>query len=421
MKKRVWELAKHLGIQTKLVLDVANQNGISVKSPLSTLNDDQIKTVTSLIKKVSIPKKEKSEAKKGVEEERQIEKKDFKKEKSIHKEKPEKDVVVKEEKIFTAKTTTEEMHKKDSTDSKEKHAVQVTKQKPIKDFKKETVEKKEPKISTEKKHEHAKKHEEKAKRQEAKPKKYPKKEITPSSERRSTVNIEAEKKSPPKTVSREERQGASSESGRPPKKQENKAAVASYRSKNKKAVGRDKNRKTGLYNKKRSTRNRSASQTKPIVTIQKKAEITVPITIKDLSQAIGVRANLIIQKLLDSLKVKVKFNESLDETMVEWVGLEFGKDIQIKKGENIEDSILKELQREDAPEDLHSRAPVVTFMGHVDHGKTSLLDMIRKTNVTSKEAGGITQHIGAYKVKQNDGSIVFLDYPWPRSIYCNAS
>lgn len=144
----------------------------------------------------------------------------------------------------------------------------------------------------------------------------------------------------------------------------------------------------------------------------RKIAVVVPISVKEFSRISGIGVNLIIQKTFESSKQRLTLNDPLDETMVEWLGLEFKKHIVIKpKPDSIETTVLKELEQQDSPEDLQQRAPIVTFMGHVDHGKTSLLDRIRQTNIAAHEAGGITQHIGAYKINTNNYSIVFLDTP----------
>jgi len=140
-------------------------------------------------------------------------------------------------------------------------------------------------------------------------------------------------------------------------------------------------------------------------------EISVPITVKELSQLIGVRTTAIIQKLFENEHVAITLNQALDKAMVETIAIMFEKEIVIKTAESPEEVFLREFNGTDAPGDLVLRAPIVTFMGHVNHGKTSLLDSIRHTNLVDKEAGGITQYIGSYKLQYKDQAIVFLDTP----------
>ncbi|MBI4972301.1 MAG: translation initiation factor IF-2 [Candidatus Omnitrophica bacterium] len=140
----------------------------------------------------------------------------------------------------------------------------------------------------------------------------------------------------------------------------------------------------------------------------KELSLRLPITLKDLAVQLQEKPSVLIKAFMD-MKVMVGINQVLGEAQAALICEKFG--FKIKEALGAEESLLSIHRQPDAAAELKSRPPIVTFMGHVDHGKTSLLDAIRKTKVVESEHGGITQHIGAYRVSLPKGEITFLDTP----------
>lgn len=165
-------------------------------------------------------------------------------------------------------------------------------------------------------------------------------------------------------------------------------------------------RSSRMRHRTRRTGTNTAAPRKTAVTL------TLPCSVRSFSEAVGVPAKEILRKLIPVMGLSVNLTTTLDEETAELIASEIGVDVGFKASFDLELQVVAEAQAEDEdPALLRERPPIVTFLGHVDHGKTSLLDKIINIDVVSGESGGITQHIRAYRVNKNGRSITFVDTP----------
>jgi len=174
-----------------------------------------------------------------------------------------------------------------------------------------------------------------------------------------------------------------------------------------KPAGRDRHRDQEQEEGRLRMPSRRGEQAAAPPPIDREITISEGVTVKELSEKLGIKANLVIKKLVEK-KIFATINQNLDVKMAEDLAREFGASTNKI---SYEEESTQEITEAEVTTDKVRRAPVVTIMGHVDHGKTSLLDAIRSAHVADREAGGITQHIGAYYVEKNGRKIVFIDTP----------
>ena len=174
----------------------------------------------------------------------------------------------------------------------------------------------------------------------------------------------------------------------------------------------NKNKKNNNNKKnKRNNNNKNQHQQKPVKPkkeLPEKITFSGTLTVGALAEELGKEPSELIKKLM-LLGVMATINQELDKDTIELIASEYG--VETEEVIVLEETELEKYEEPDNEEDLEIRPPVVTIMGHVDHGKTTLLDSIRKTKVVEGEAGGITQHIGAYQIEENGKKITFLDTP----------
>jgi len=440
-KVRVYELAKELNLESKKLVEKLQDGGMDIKNYMSTLDEEAVKRAKEVVlgkpaevevieeKRVK-PTVIRRRRKKKVEEKvpEAIAEEEVKEEVPKKDEVPPEDIKEKEPKVEEVKPDDkqetsaedegpvgEEIKEKQVQEEKTEPEPSVEKAAKLKDPKKVKAAKSK-KRKTEKPAKIIKTGVKIEKRKE--PDKKPEQEPTKKVRKAKAVPGKPEPpaavepgKAQPEIEGKKERKKKGKKKGATPEGD----TRSSFRRKKKEVYeradlyeGRGISRKGKKGAKKGKTEGRKGKQTEITVPKAIKRRIKVPeaVTVAELAKAMGVKGAELIKTLMD-MGHMANINQSIDFETASLIADEFSYDLELDTFEDI--TLIEEA--EDKPEDMKPRPPVVTIMGHVDHGKTLLLDYIRKSNIIGGESGGITQHIGAYYVKGQAGDIVFLDTP----------